>query len=168
MCNLMGQLLKLYYFWIKRICLFLAYNYTVVQMVTTSEEHRLYAIKDNIDYIKKIYVQLNRANYQNSPIMLYTAGQNITDACYKAVLHCYYLEMKTIVEELIVLKAKDTGEQKLLHLEENLNISPTFTQWGDCARCEQFEERTFTVFIKAFEEFIKMLNVKEYNYQDGP
>ncbi|XP_041445676.1 uncharacterized protein LOC108719613 isoform X2 [Xenopus laevis] len=126
MCNLMGQLLKLPHFWIKRICLFLAYNYTVVQMVTTSEVHRLTAIKNNIDGIKEIYKQIKQVDYQTSPITLYTAEQDdIRDTCYKAILHCYYLEMKTVVEELLVLKAKDTGEQRLIHLEENLNISPT-------------------------------------------
>ncbi|OCT99759.1 hypothetical protein XELAEV_180055401mg, partial [Xenopus laevis] len=64
MCNLMGQLLKLPHFWIKRICLFLAYNYTVVQMVTTSEVHRLTAIKNNIDGIKEIYKQIKQVDYQ--------------------------------------------------------------------------------------------------------
>uniref|UniRef100_A0A6I8RA35 Interleukin n=1 Tax=Xenopus tropicalis TaxID=8364 RepID=A0A6I8RA35_XENTR len=133
----MGQLLKLPYFWIQMIYLLLAYNYTVLQMVTTSEAVRVKAILDNINHIKK-------------------------DACYNVILHCYFLEMRTVVEELTILKAEDTGELKLLHLLENLNISPTVTQWGDCKRCEEFQEKDLPVFIEAFIEFIQM------KYSDGP
>ncbi|KAE8630280.1 hypothetical protein XENTR_v10000765 [Xenopus tropicalis] len=122
----MGQLLKLPYFWIQMIYLLLAYNYTVLQMVTTSEAVRVKAILDNINHIKKIFVEFNHANYEPSSLTLYTAQENdIRDACYNVILHCYFLEMRTVVEELTILKAEDTGELKLLHLLENLNISPT-------------------------------------------
>ncbi|XP_031751666.1 interleukin-15 isoform X3 [Xenopus tropicalis] len=108
----MGQLLKLPYFWIQMIYLLLAYNYTVLQMVTTSEAVRVKAILDNINHIKKIFVEFNHANYEPSSLTLYTAQEND-------------IRMRTVVEELTILKAEDTGELKLLHLLENLNISPT-------------------------------------------
>ncbi|KAE8630281.1 hypothetical protein XENTR_v10000765 [Xenopus tropicalis] len=145
----MGQLLKLPYFWIQMIYLLLAYNYTVLQMVTTSEAVRVKAILDNINHIKKIFVEFNHANYEPSSLTLYTAQEND-------------IRMRTVVEELTILKAEDTGELKLLHLLENLNISPTVTQWGDCKRCEEFQEKDLPVFIEAFIEFIQM------KYSDGP
>ncbi|XP_031751665.1 interleukin-15 isoform X2 [Xenopus tropicalis] len=96
------------------------------RMVTTSEAVRVKAILDNINHIKKIFVEFNHANYEPSSLTLYTAQENdIRDACYNVILHCYFLEMRTVVEELTILKAEDTGELKLLHLLENLNISPT-------------------------------------------
>ncbi|KAE8630279.1 hypothetical protein XENTR_v10000765 [Xenopus tropicalis] len=133
------------------------------RMVTTSEAVRVKAILDNINHIKKIFVEFNHANYEPSSLTLYTAQENdIRDACYNVILHCYFLEMRTVVEELTILKAEDTGELKLLHLLENLNISPTVTQWGDCKRCEEFQEKDLPVFIEAFIEFIQM------KYSDGP
>uniref|UniRef100_A0A6I8PWF1 Interleukin n=1 Tax=Xenopus tropicalis TaxID=8364 RepID=A0A6I8PWF1_XENTR len=123
-------------------------------VVTTSEAVRVKAILDNINHIKKA---------SPSSLTLYTAQENdIRDACYNVILHCYFLEMRTVVEELTILKAEDTGELKLLHLLENLNISPTVTQWGDCKRCEEFQEKDLPVFIEAFIEFIQM------KYSDGP
>ncbi|KAE8630283.1 hypothetical protein XENTR_v10000765 [Xenopus tropicalis] len=117
--------------------------------VTTSEAVRVKAILDNINHIKKIFVEFNHANYEPSSLTLYTAQEND-------------IRMRTVVEELTILKAEDTGELKLLHLLENLNISPTVTQWGDCKRCEEFQEKDLPVFIEAFIEFIQM------KYSDGP
>uniref|UniRef100_A0A803JGL3 Interleukin 15 n=1 Tax=Xenopus tropicalis TaxID=8364 RepID=A0A803JGL3_XENTR len=82
------------------------------RMVTTSEAVRVKAILDNINHIKKIFVEFNHANYEPSSLTLYTAQEND-------------IRMRTVVEELTILKAEDTGELKLLHLLENLNISPT-------------------------------------------
>ncbi|XP_075470817.1 interleukin-15 isoform X3 [Ascaphus truei] len=111
--------------------------------------------------------QLEKIKHNDTTLMLYTAEANSIDNCSKFVLLCYVRELEVLVQEIGILKtevAQKEVKHNLKQLRLNLNVSKKDEEWGNCTKCEQYQEKSFPEFMDRFKGLIRKFNNANHDY----
>ncbi|XP_078066976.1 interleukin-15-like [Mustelus asterias] len=90
--------------------------------------------------------------HKNVPeLRLYTPEQVSRD-CFETAFNCFIEELKVLYREFSFDSFKFTNHERLDRDAKGLS---KFTRPENCTRCEEFEEKNVTDFLKAFEVLLQ-------------
>ncbi|NXN98269.1 IL15 protein, partial [Rhinopomastus cyanomelas] len=95
---------------------------------------------------------------QDIDVSLYTADTDEDNECQGRVMRCFFLEIKVILQECLIKNCSRT--QDVLNIWKNGNASLESNKWNGtasarCKECEEYEEKSFTEFVRSFVRVIQ-------------